>query len=114
MVVMVMMMMVVVVLVMSGWHMATLTRLRLQETRAGAKLLADAIFQRVNAVVKEAGETNTDPYDALRADGGLRSILEASIGYSQNVLYAAVVAPDGHGIGYVAGPLGMFRIQRKP
>jgi len=88
---------VVVVLAMSAWHMATLTRLRLGETRAGAKLLADAIFQRVTAVVKESP---ADPYAALQSDGGLRSILEAAIGYSPNVLYAAVVKPDGTAVAH--------------
>ena len=77
--------------------MATLTRLRLGETRAGAKLLADSIFQRATAVVKESP---ADPYAALQADGGLRSILEAGIGYSPNVLYAAVVKPDGTAVAH--------------
>ena len=39
--------------------MATLTRLRLGETRAGAKLLADSIFQRATAVVGARRPTRT-------------------------------------------------------
>ena len=88
--------MVVVVLAMSAWQMAMLMRLRLEQTQSSAQQLADAIFQRVYAVVSEAP---TDPYAALREDGGLRSILLASIAPSypegQNILYAAVVGPDG-------------------
>ena len=87
---------VVVVLAMSAWQMATLMRLRLEQTQSSAQQLADAIFQRVYAVVSAAP---SDPYAALREDGGLRSILLASIAPSypegQNILYAAVVGPDG-------------------
>ena len=87
---------VVVVLAMSAWQMSTLMRLRLEQTQSSAHQLADAIFQRVYAVVSE---TPSDPYAALREDGGLRSILLASIAPSypegQNLLYAAVVGPDG-------------------
>ena len=37
--------------------------------------------------------TSTHPYAALRSDGGIRSILESSIGYSRNVTYAAIDLP---------------------
>jgi signal transduction histidine kinase len=88
---------VVVVLLMSGWQMATLMRLRLEQTHAGAQLLADAIFQRAFGVVSAEP---ADPYAALREDGGIRSILLASIAYTerQNVLYTAVVRPNGEPI----------------
>ena len=88
---------VVVVLLMSGWQMATLMRLRLEQTRAGAQLLADAIFQRTFAVVSAEP---ADPYTALREDGGIRSILLASIAYTerQNVLYTAIAKPNGEPI----------------
>ncbi|MCA1559401.1 MAG: hypothetical protein LC753_06345 [Acidobacteria bacterium] len=81
-----------VVAVLSALHLATLARLSMQETASRAQLLASAIFQRARDVaVSGAG----DPYDALRRDGGVRSILESSIGYSPNVIYAAIVNPDG-------------------
>ena len=88
---------IVVVLIMSGWQMATLMRLRLEQTHAGAELLADAIFQRSFAVVSA---DPADPYAALREDGGIRSILLASIAYTegQNILYTAVVRPNGEPI----------------
>jgi signal transduction histidine kinase len=87
---------VAVVLAMSGWQMSTLMRLRLEQTQSSAQLLSDAIFQRVYGV---AASAPADPYRALREDGGLRSILLASIAPSnpdgQNILYTAVVGPDG-------------------
>ena len=83
---------VVVVAVLSGYHMATLAHLSLQETASRGQMLAQAIFQRARAVVAEAG---ADPYTALRKDGGVRSILESSIGYSRNVTYAVIVNKDG-------------------
>jgi signal transduction histidine kinase len=86
---------VVVVLLMSGWQMATLIQLRLEQTQATAQLLADAIFQRVNAVVSSSPDS---AYVALRQDDGLRSILLASIAPTdpegQNILFTAVVGPD--------------------
>jgi signal transduction histidine kinase len=90
---------VVVVLVMSGWQMSTLMRLRLEQTQAGAQLLADSLFQRVNAVVADGPK---DPYAALRDDSGIRSILEASIAYTenQNLLYTAIVDPSGVAIAH--------------
>jgi signal transduction histidine kinase len=83
---------VVVVLALSGYHLATLARLSLQETAARGEMLAQAIFQRARQVVAQGG---TDPYGALRADGGVRAILESSVGYSENVTYAAIVDKDG-------------------
>src|SRR5437762_11758290 len=66
-------------------------KVRLEESGERGKLLAKAIYQRAFAIVPEA----SDPYVALREDGGVRSILEASI-YSKGVTYAAIV--DGNGI----------------
>jgi signal transduction histidine kinase/HAMP domain-containing protein len=69
---------------------AQVARVRLEEGQARGKLLARAIYQRAFALVPESG----DPYSALREDGGLRAILEASI-YSKGVTYAAIVNPEG-------------------
>jgi signal transduction histidine kinase len=89
---------VVVVLALSGYHLATLARLSLQETAARAEMLAQAIFQRAKQVVAQGG---TDSYGALRADGGVRSILESSVGYSENVTYAAIVDKDGIAVAHL-------------
>ena len=83
---------VLIVAILSAYHLATLARLSLQETASRAELLSRAIFQRAREVVANAP---ADPYGALPQDGGIRSILESSIGYSANVTYAAIVDPRG-------------------
>jgi signal transduction histidine kinase len=83
---------VLIVAALSGYHLATLARLSLQETASRAELLSRAVFQRAREVV---ATPTADPYAALRRDGGVRSILESSIGYSRNVTYAAIVSPQG-------------------
>jgi signal transduction histidine kinase len=93
---------VVVVLVLSAYHLATLARLSLQETAARCEILAQAIFQRAKQVVAAGG---ADPYGALRADGVLRSILESSYGYSENLTYAAIVDKDGIAVAHLLTPL---------
>src|SRR5258705_12980534 len=80
-----------IVVVLSVMHLARLAEVRLDESRARAELLANAIFHRAYAVVG----TSTDPYVELRNDSGLRSILESSY-YSDNVTFAAIV--DTHGL----------------
>jgi nitrogen fixation/metabolism regulation signal transduction histidine kinase len=88
---------VLVVAGMSAWHMAMVTRLRLQETRSVAQLLSDAMYQRAFEVVKTGP---ADPYTALRKDGGLRAILNAALASkpAQYVLYVALVDPSGTAI----------------
>jgi signal transduction histidine kinase len=82
---------VVVVVVLSAMNLARLARVSLDESHARAELLANAIYHRAQQVVVSGAE----PLAALRADPGLRSILESSL-YSKNVMYAALV--DVHGI----------------
>src|SRR5215831_7258960 len=81
---------VLIVTALSAYHLATLARLSLQETAARGELLKQAIFQRAREVVPTA----KDPYEALREDGGIRSLLDSSIGYSANVTYAAITNRD--------------------
>src|SRR5262245_50336822 len=80
-----------IVVVLSVMHLASLAKVRLDESSARAELLANAIFHRAHAVVG----AGADPYVALRDDSGLRSILESSL-YSDNVTFAAIV--DTHGL----------------
>src|SRR5262249_26530139 len=82
---------VAIVVVLTVIHALDLVEVHLEEGRARAELLANAIFHRAHAVVGEG----TDPYVALRNDSGLRSILESSL-YSDNVTFAAIV--DTHGV----------------
>ena len=86
------MLVVVIVAILSAYHLSTLSAFLLDETSSRAELLSRALFQRAREVV---GEGTPDPYAALRQDGGIRSILQSSIGYSAHVTYAAIVDPRG-------------------
>jgi signal transduction histidine kinase len=88
---------VAIVAIMSAYHLATLARMSLDETRLRGEMLARAVYQRARAVVPPPG---TDLATALRQDGGLRSILEAGIGYTPNVTYAAIVDAKGVAIAH--------------
>ena len=81
-----------VVVVLSLMHLAQLARVSLDESRARAELLANAIFHRAREVVASTAPIR---YEALRADPGLRSILESSL-YSKNVTFAAIVDVQRH------------------
>jgi signal transduction histidine kinase len=83
----------VVVVVLSVQHLARLASVGLGESRARAELLANAIFHRAREVVRD----DVDPYQALRADPGLRSVLESSL-YSKNVISAAIVDAKGYSV----------------
>jgi len=82
---------VFIVAVLSTYHLATLARLSMQEAAASGELLKQSIYQRAREVVPAA----KDPYLALRQDGGIRSLLDSSIGYSPNVTYAAITDRNG-------------------
>ena len=75
------------VVVLSGFYLVSLAHIYLVESKARGDLLARAIYQRAREVVATGGH---DPIAALRADPGLRSILESSV-YSSNVTYAAIL-----------------------
>src|SRR6266849_4068541 len=83
------------VVVLSGVYLSSLARIRLEESKARGELLARAIYQRAREVVA----VGDDPSAALRADAGLRSILESSA-YSSNVTYAAIVDVAGIAIAH--------------
>jgi signal transduction histidine kinase len=85
-----------VVVVLSVIDLARIARVSLNESAARAVLLANAIFHRAREVVREG----VDPHQALAADSGLRSILEASL-YSDNVTFAAIVDANGIAIAHV-------------
>ena len=75
-----------VVLVLNGWYLTSLARVRLEETNARAVLIAQTIRHRAFDVVGAGG----DPLANLATDAGMKSVLEASM-YSDNVVYAAIV-----------------------
>ena len=78
-----------VVVVLSLMHLAQLAKASLDHSGARAELLASAISYRTSAV-----PIVSDPYQALRDDAALRSILEASLN-DPAVTVAAIVNPDG-------------------
>jgi len=80
----------VAVIVLSGWYLASLARVRLEEIQTRAELLSNIIYQRYFTMVA-AGE---DPRLGLNADPGLSSILESTV-YSDALVYAAIVDKDG-------------------
>jgi signal transduction histidine kinase len=79
-----------VVVILSFLHLARLASVGLEESRARAELLANAILHRAREVVSEGD----DPYHALRADSGLRAILESNV-YSKNMIFAAIADVRG-------------------
>jgi signal transduction histidine kinase len=85
----------VTVMLLSVMQLARLAQVRLEESRSRAALLANAIYHRAREVVGTTG----DPYEALRTDPGLRSILESSL-YSENVTFAAIVDTRGVAIAH--------------
>jgi signal transduction histidine kinase len=91
---------VLVVAGMAAVQMASLTRVRIEETASRAAQLKDIILQRASAVVR-TGAPN--PYQALREDGGLRSILEAAVTNqpeTNTLLYAAIVDTKGNAVAH--------------
>ncbi|MCX6543134.1 MAG: ATP-binding protein [Acidobacteria bacterium] len=78
------------VVVLSGFYLTSLARMAVEDSAARAESLASTIYQRAQEVVAQGG----DSYETLRADGGLRSILESNA-YYKNFTYAALVNADG-------------------
>jgi len=86
----------VVVVVLSLLHLARLAQVSLEESKSQATLVANAIYQSANNVVQN---TRGNPSGALRADPGLRSILQSSL-YSRTVTFAAIVDTDGYAVAH--------------
>ncbi len=84
-----------IVAALSLMHLAELARVKLDESRSRAELLANAIYHRAREVVA----SGNDPAPALAADPGLRSILESSL-YSPNVTFAALVDVNGRAVAH--------------
>jgi len=79
------------VVLLSAWYLSALVRTQLEDTKARAELIANIIFQRARAVV-QPGE---DPYGALHDDSGVLAILQGAQAYEKEVVYAAIVDPNG-------------------
>ena len=76
-----------VVVILSVVQLSQLASVSLDETRARAELLANAIYHRAQKV---GVGVSSEPLANLRDDPGLRSILESTL-YSKNVTFAALV-----------------------
>jgi len=81
---------ILAVVPLTGWYLSSLAYIRLEEANRRARLMADAIYTRAQAVVA----SGVDPVDGLKSDAGLRSALEASL-YDDYIVYAAIVDVDG-------------------
>ena len=81
---------VVVVVVLSVLNLARLASVSLDESEARAELLANAISHRARQLEVAAAS----PLGSLRADPGMRSILESSA-YDDTMMYAALVDVGG-------------------
>src|SRR5688572_15715547 len=87
-----------VVVLLSLLYLADLARVSLQESRARAELVANAIYHRAAQVVTVDAD-QAAAYRALQNDPGLRSILESSL-YSKNVTFAAIVDVNGTAVAH--------------
>ncbi len=76
------------VVVLGGWYLTTLTSVLLAASRSRAELLSNLIYQRVFAVLEQPG----DPIELLRADDGLRAILDGQA-FAENMVYASICDP---------------------
>jgi signal transduction histidine kinase len=86
----------VAMIVLSVQHLAQLARIGLEDSRGIGDLLGRMIYERVRETIAAGG----DPVATLRADPGVRSILESTAAYGRNVTYAAVVDNGGIAIAH--------------
>jgi diguanylate cyclase (GGDEF)-like protein len=86
----------VVVITATLIHLAQLTRVVVQDVTDQADLLARQIYAQSRRVLARA--RTGDPRATLRADPDLRSLLEASVGYSPHLLYVLIADRDGRAI----------------
>lgn len=77
-------------------HLVQLTRVVVQEAARQADLIARQIYAQTGRSLARAQGGN--PRQVLRGDRDLRSLLEASVGYSPHLLYALIADRDGRGI----------------
>jgi signal transduction histidine kinase len=78
------------VVILSGFYLAQLLQVSLKESHARADAVASQIFNRAH----EVGIDQADPFELLRIDSGLRSILASSL-YFKSITFAAIVDASG-------------------
>jgi signal transduction histidine kinase len=77
-------------------HLANIARVGLEDSSGIGVLVGRMIYQRAREAIAAGG----DPEAALRTDQGIRSILESTAVYGNNVTYAAVVDNDSRAIAH--------------
>jgi len=83
---------VVVVAAISAYHVTELVRLYVEETASRGQMLAQVMLQLANQAVSKG---LPDPYEALRTDAGIRSLIESTIPANwPGVTYVAIVNKD--------------------
>ena len=81
---------------LSVQHLANLARVGLEDSSGIGVLVGRMIYQRAREAIAAGG----DPEVALRTDQGIRSILESTAVYGNNVTYAAVVDNENRAIAH--------------
>lgn len=77
-------------------HLSQLTRIAVQEAAGKAELIAKQIYAQSRASLSRARGGN--PWEDLRADRDLRTLLDASVGYSPHLVYALIADQTGRTI----------------
>jgi signal transduction histidine kinase len=96
-----------VVLAISSLYLSSLTRQTLEEVRSRGKYVADETYHQARTVLAQTrippGIDPNNPQqlqavveETLAADPGLRSLIEAEVGYSPTIYYVAVTNAGGN------------------
>lgn len=86
----------VVVVITTFMHLSQLTRIVVQEASDKAELIAKQIYAQSSASLSRA--QSAKPWEDLRADRDLRTLLDASVGYSPHLVYALIADRNGQAI----------------
>ncbi|MFQ5989412.1 MAG: ATP-binding protein [Candidatus Methylomirabilales bacterium] len=74
-------------------HLSQLTKVVVQEALQQAELIAKQIYAQSSRSLSRVRKEN--PWEVLRRDQDLRSLLDASVGYSPHLLYALITDQKG-------------------
>lgn len=77
-------------------HLSQLTRITVQEASGKAEVIAKQIYAQSRASLSRTRGGN--PWEDLRADRDLRTLLDASVGYSPHLVYALIADQTGRTI----------------
>src|SRR5262252_3016408 len=83
----------VIVLTATIIHLAQLSRVVVQEASRQADLVTKQIYAQASRALSRAA--GRDPIEVLKVDRDLRSLLDASVGYSPHLLFALIADRSG-------------------